>query len=172
MDITIPGLLIVCGLQGGGKSHYIKSVMYENRKKFHWGLVFSNTGFREGNIDYVDKRFVHLKYNEDALVKLKEIHCKLVNAGKNPQGFIIFDDCLYGKQWKSEEFQSLMTQVRHYGITCIISTQNPKDIPNSFRNQAFQVAIFKMGNKYLPCALCMIPTVRCSIPTRISRNTC
>lgn len=148
MDITIPGVLIVCGRQGFGKSHYIKSLMYRHQKKFNWGLVFSNTGFKDDNFEYVDKRFVHLRYNEEALVALKNKHRELSEAKYKASGFIIFDDCLSAKQWKSEEFISLMLQVRHYNITVIISTQTPKAIPNDFRTQAFQVAMFSMANSH------------------------
>jgi hypothetical protein len=85
------------------------------------------------NFDYVDKRFVHAKYDEHALANLKSIHEQLVEQGKKPSGFVIFDDCLFGQQWRSEEFCSLITQLRHYGITCIISCQYPQAInPHCF----------------------------------------
>jgi hypothetical protein len=120
MNLSIPGLIIVCGLQGGGKSYLIRYVMHENQKKFDWGMVFSNTGFSADNFEYIDKRFVYAKYDELALENLKSIHEQLVEKGKKPSGFVIFDDCLFGKQWCSEAFLSLMTQLRHYGITCIL----------------------------------------------------
>jgi hypothetical protein len=125
MNPSIPGLIIVCGMQGGGKSHLIRYLMHENRKKFDWGIVFSNTSFSADNFDYIDKRFVHAKYDEDVLANLKSIHEQLVEKGKKPSAFVIFDDCLFGPQWRSAEFLSLMTQLRHYGITCIISCQYP-----------------------------------------------
>jgi hypothetical protein len=147
MNVSIPGLLIICGLQGGGKSHLIRYIMHENQKKFDWGIVFSNTGFSADNFNYIDKRFVHAKYDEFALANLKSIHEQLVEKGKKPSGFVIFDDCLFGKQWRSEEFLSLMTQLRHYGITCISSCQYPQAIPLVFRSNAFQVAMFNMTSK-------------------------
>jgi hypothetical protein len=109
MDVSIPGLIIICGLQGGGKSHLIRFIMHENQEKFDWGLVFSNTGFAAENFDYVDKRFVHAQYNEHALANLRSIHEQLVEQGRKPSGFVIFDDCLFGQQWRSEEFSSLIT---------------------------------------------------------------
>jgi hypothetical protein len=97
MNISIPGLLIICGLQGGGKSHLIHYIMYENQKKFDQGIVFSNTGFSTDNFDYIDKHFVHSKYDEFALANLKLIYEQLVKKDKKPSGFVIFDDCLCGK---------------------------------------------------------------------------
>lgn len=141
-NITIPGLVIICGYQGSGKSHLIRYIMYQNRKKFDWGIVFSNTEFVGTSFNYIDPRFVHSQFNETALVKMKEIHEGLVRGGKKPSGFVIFDDCLFGTQWKNKEFLSLMTQLRHYGITCILSCQYPQSIPPVFRANAFQVAMF------------------------------
>eukprot|EP01127_Copromyxa_protea_P011194 TRINITY_DN279_c0_g3_i2.p1 TRINITY_DN279_c0_g3~~TRINITY_DN279_c0_g3_i2.p1 ORF type:complete len:182 (+),score=20.28 TRINITY_DN279_c0_g3_i2:335-880(+) len=148
MDIDTPGLLIICGLQGGGKSHYIKSLMYERRKKFDWGIVFSNTGWGDGNFDYVPEACVYEHYDEKRLENLKALQKKCIKAGRRPHAFVIFDDCLEKKQWESEALLSLSKQVRHYNITCIISTQFPSDIPNTYRNQIFQVALFKMNNRF------------------------
>jgi hypothetical protein len=47
-------LIIICGLQEGGKSYLIRYVMYKNWKKFDWGIIFSNTGFLADNFDYID----------------------------------------------------------------------------------------------------------------------
>eukprot|EP01127_Copromyxa_protea_P011193 TRINITY_DN279_c0_g3_i1.p1 TRINITY_DN279_c0_g3~~TRINITY_DN279_c0_g3_i1.p1 ORF type:complete len:153 (+),score=16.51 TRINITY_DN279_c0_g3_i1:335-793(+) len=119
MDIDTPGLLIICGLQGGGKSHYIKSLMYERRKKFDWGIVFSNTGWGDGNFDYVPEACVYEHYDEKRLENLKALQKKCIKAGRRPHAFVIFDDCLEKKQWESEA-----------------------------RNQIFQVALFKMNNRF------------------------
>jgi hypothetical protein len=97
MNISIPGMIIICGLQGGGKSHLICYIMHENQKKFDWGIVFSNTGFLADNFDCIDKRFLHAKYDELTLANLKSIHEQLVEKGKKPCRFVIFDDCLFGK---------------------------------------------------------------------------
>jgi hypothetical protein len=121
--------------------------MHENRKKFDWGIVFSNTGFLADNFDYIDKRFFHAKYDEFTLANLKSIHEQLVEKGKKPCGFVIFDDCLFGKQWHSKEFCALITQLRHYNITCIISCQYLQAISPLFRSNAFQVAMFNMTGK-------------------------
>lgn len=142
--MDIPGLIIIAGLQGGGKSLVIKYIMYENRKKFDWGLVFSHTTFSANNFDYLDKKFAHKSFNEAALVNLKNMHEKLVAAGKKPSGFIIFDDCLDKSRWSSPDFCSLLLELRHYGITCIISCQYPYLIPPAVRSQVFQVIMFEM----------------------------
>ena len=144
MNITIPGFVILCGTQGQGKSHVIRYLMYLNRKRFDWGICFCNTDFSGlSGFDYIDSRFVHPKYNEKALINLKNIQKKSIESGNPSSAFVIFDDCLFGDQWKSQEFQSLMTQLRHYRVTVIISTQYPQKIPPMFREQAFQAIMFR-----------------------------
>lgn len=147
LNLDLPGLYMICGLQGGGKSHLIRFMMYENRKKFDCGVVFSNTGFVDGNFDYIDKRFVHLEYSEEVLRNLKDIFRKQIEAGKHPRGFVIFDDCLSGKQWRSAELVSLVTQVRHYNITVVISTQYPKAILPLYHTNAWKVFMFFISSK-------------------------
>lgn len=145
--ISIPGLIIIAGLQGSGKSWLIKYLMRENKSKFDWGIVFTNTGFLDGNFDYIDKKFVHSRYNHQALLSLKNIQEKLISEGKKPSAFVLFDDALYGKQWRDEEFLNLLTQLRHYNITCILSCQYPNAIPPVIRTNAFQVIMFNMASK-------------------------
>lgn len=147
MNLSIPGLIMICGLQGSGKSHLIKYIMYQNRKKFNCGIVFTNTGFVDGNFDYIDKAVIYKEYDETVLRDFKEIFRKHIERDKHPHGFVIFDDCLTGDQWRSSELLSLITQVRHYNITVILSCQYPNTIPPIFRTNAFQVFMFFMGSK-------------------------
>ena len=142
-----PGLHIICGLQGGGKSHLIKYIMYENRRTFSWGIVFTQTKFGGGNFDYVPKNFIHEQYSPAKLKALKNLQKKYIANEKKPAAFVIFDDCLYGKIWNDPELLSLCTQLRHYNITCIISTQYPQAIPPSIRTNAFTVSMFQMTTK-------------------------
>jgi hypothetical protein len=137
--------IIVSGLQGGGKSHFIRYLMYRNRKRFNWGIVFTNTGFAGDNFDYIPQKYVHPVYNQKALLSLMNVQKKLIGDGKSPEAFVIFDDCLFGKQWNDNEFKSLITQLRHYHVTCIISCQYPQSIPSLFRANVFQVIMFYMN---------------------------
>ena len=139
-----PGLHIICGLQGGGKSHLIRYIMHEKRRTLLWGIVFTQTKFGGGNFDYIPEKFVHEQYSPAKLIALKKLQKKLIEEGKSPAAFVIFDDCLYGKIWNDPELLSLCTQLRHYNITCIISTQYPYAIPPTLRSNAFTVSMFMM----------------------------
>jgi hypothetical protein len=148
LNITIPGLVIINGVQGGGKSHCIKYIMHEHQKEFNWGLVFTQTAFNDDNFDYMDKKIVHCRYNEQALIGMKKIHESLIKQGKRPRAFVIFDDCIYEeKQWRSPVLMSFLTQLRHYNVFCIISTQHANRLPPEVRTNAFGVLIFTMATK-------------------------
>ena len=153
MNISIPGVLVINGRQGQGKSHVIRFLMGEHRKRFDFGLVFTQTKFGKGNYDYIDPDFVHPEYNPKALLELKRLHARLIKQGKKPCSFVIFDDCITGKQWQCPEMQSAVTQVRHYNFLIIISTQSPVKVANFFRTNVFQTIIFKMQGKLVIQAL-------------------
>ena len=138
---------MICGLQGGGKSHLLKYIMSENQDKFDVGIIFTNTAFVDGNFDYVDKRFVHLEYNSKILANFKEIFKQQIEKKRPKCGFVVFDDCLEGPQWKDAELRSLVTQVRHYNITVLISTQHPTAIPPIFRTNTWAAFMFFMGTE-------------------------
>lgn len=118
--------------------------MHEKRRTFDWGIVFTQTKFGSSNFEYVPEQFVHAQYSSAKLVNLKKLQEKLIKEGKMPAAFVIFDDCLYDKIWNDPVLLSLCTQLRHYNVTCIISTQYPNAIPPSIRTNAFTVSIFQM----------------------------
>ncbi len=142
LNITSPGFIIISASQGSGKSHLIKYLVSKHKKDIDYTIVFCNTSFDEG-YDYIPKKYIHPMYDEDALNNLMNIQAKLVKKGIKKNCWVIFDDCLFDGQFKSKPFLRLSTQLRHYNITCIISTQYPQIIKPQFRNNCFQVGMFK-----------------------------
>jgi hypothetical protein len=65
----------------------------------------------------------------------------------NTHAFVIFDDCLDGKdQFTSVVLKKLSIQLRHYNISLIISTQYPHLIPPRFRSNAMYTIFFDSGS--------------------------
>ena len=147
LNITIPGFVIINGFMGGGKSHFIKWLVHKYRKHFDYAVVFCNTSFATDSFKYIDPKFVHSEYDEAVLISVMDLQADLVKQRVKKNALIIFDDCLDDGQFKSAPFKRLCTQLRHYNITCIISTQYPNVIPPRFRANAFQTAIFQMGTE-------------------------
>lgn len=144
LEVSIPGLTLIIGLQGSGKSTLIRYIMHANRKKFSYGLVFCNTAFSGDSFDYVYDKWIHPEFNENALVSLMNIQKK---EREKHTAFVIFDDAIFGAQWKNEKFKQLITQLRHYNIWCCISSQYPHAIPPTLRSNAFNCFMFCMGTE-------------------------
>lgn len=142
MNITLPGLIIITASIGSGKSHFIKYIMYSNQKKFSYGIVFSHTAFNEKNFTYIPKQFIHSTYNPDILLNLMKIQESFPQESR-PLAFVILDDCLFDSWVNCKYFNRLITQVRHYNIFVIISTQYVNKVSPMIRENAMQVAIFQ-----------------------------
>lgn len=147
LTITIPGFIILNGYMGSGKSTFIKWLVHKYRKKFDYAVVFCNTSFATDSFKYIDPKFVHSEYKEEVLISVMDLQADLAKQNVKKNALIIFDDCLDDGQFKSNPFKRLCSQLRHYNITCIISTQYPNAVPPRFRANAFQVAIFQMGTE-------------------------
>ena len=68
LNITVPGFVIINGFMGGGKSHFIKWLVYKYCKHFDYAIVFCNTSFATDSFKYIDPKFVHQEYDEDVLI--------------------------------------------------------------------------------------------------------
>lgn len=144
INFETPGLHFVFALQGGGKSHLLRYLMYMTRKHYDFGIVFSNTGFITTNFEYIaDRSFIHLKYSDEVLCELMRIMRERKEAGKPVKTFVIFDDCIAKPQWHSPHLQALCTQVRHYDCTVIITTQHVTNVLPIFRGNAWKVFMFQ-----------------------------
>ena len=144
-----PYMAVVNGKQGSGKSHFLKWLMREHnldeKRKFDFGVVFSNTAF-EGSFDYIPKKYVFEGFDISVVEALMKIQKNNIKKKIQKQAFIILDDCLDDEnQWNSPAMKKLSTQLRHYNITLIITTQYPHCVPPQFRSNAMYSAFFDVG---------------------------
>ncbi len=147
-NLDIPALILIVGAQGLGKSHLIRYLMNKMRKKFDYGLVFTNTFFDDNPFDYIDAEYVHPEYDEDKLQNLMDIQAKLIEKGVKKNAFVIFDDCIDDpNQFNSPVLKRLCTQLRHYNITVIFSTQYCNALPSRMRTNAMSVFMFYTDTK-------------------------
>lgn len=147
IPVQVPGLTLVFGGQGYGKTSAIKAILYENRQRYSFGIIFTHTGFSDdGFRKFIkDRRFIHPRYNPDVIERVKQIQKKriIANRKRAKPCYIVFDDCLEKEAWRDESFTNLLYQLRHYRVHCIISTQYPASIPSNLRSNAFSTLIFK-----------------------------
>jgi len=148
MNIQIPSLILLNAPQGSGKSHLIRYMMYQCRKRFDYGICFSNTFFEDDSFDYIKKKYIHPEYNPDVLSALMKIQSNLIEEGKAvKEAFCIFDDCIDASQFKCPKLKQLCTQLRHYHITVIFTTQYTNLLPTFMRANAMAVIIFRTDSE-------------------------
>jgi hypothetical protein len=142
MKLERPGLLLINGEQGRGKSKLIDYLMYKNRKNFDYGVVFTNTHFEPGNYDYISEKYIHPEYDESVLESLMKIQEDLIKEKKFKDCFVIFDDCIDKKQFESPVLKRACTQLRHYNMTIIFATQYANILPPWMRSNAMGIVMF------------------------------
>ncbi len=140
--LSIPGVLLLNSKSQGGKSHAVKFIMYENRGKFDYTISFSQSSFNAENLDYIHKRFKHLRYDPTVLRKI------LLKRAATPKPrkpiCIIFDDCISDIIEKDRVLKECVTQSTHYDVFVILTTQSINALPTWVRENAFQIILFKM----------------------------
>lgn len=150
LKLKPPFLLLINGKQGSGKSHFINYIMRENMlspNKWDYGIVFSNTCWENGSWEFLPEAYVYEEYNEKILDNLMKIQKQNLEKNINTHAFVIFDDCLDDKdQFTSTSLKKLSTQLRHYNISLIISTQYPHLVPPRFRANSMYAVFFDIGS--------------------------
>lgn len=145
-----PYLTIICGKQGSGKSHAIEYSMRENylsEGRFDYGIVFSNTAWEDGAWNFLPQSYVYEEFDETILENLMKLQRNNLSKNINTSAFVIFDDCLDDQdQWTCKSIKKLSTQLRHYNISMIISTQYVHAIPPRLRANSMFCLIFDVGS--------------------------
>ena len=123
MEFVKPFFIIISGQPGSGKSSLIKYIMLTNnmnftKSPFQYGVVFSNTSFKD-SFNYIPSKYVHGSYKPEILQNLMEIQ----KEHYDKSAFVVFDDCLPAKAFTSQLFVDLSTTYRHWNISVIISSQ-------------------------------------------------
>lgn len=143
--INTPGVLLINSKTQGGKSHLMHCIMYNHKKKFGWGLSFSQSGFNAKNLSYVPGRFKHIRYKPEILRAALIEQAKVIEAGgKPPLVYFIFDDAITDIDPEDKVLKEAVTQTFHYNIFIVITTQSINAMPTWVRENAFQICLFKM----------------------------
>jgi hypothetical protein len=153
MNLQLPFSILVCGKPKTGKSHIIKYLLYLFTHKndietmFSYGVVFCKTKFNH-SYDFIPKQWLYDRYEPKALKALMNVQSTIRQNGyMPPHAFVIFDDCLGAKQFKSDLFKDLVQNYRHYNITPIISTQYVARIETVNRECVSNAIIFRQFSK-------------------------
>ena len=108
--ITMPGIILVSGPKGSGKTQLIKDIIYNlaKQKMCDYLKVICPTAYN-GSYDYLPKNHVSEVYNEQQLVSLLNEQIEIKKKGQKRKMIIILDDCIGSVNFKSKIWEKLAT---------------------------------------------------------------
>ena len=120
-----PNILLFIGKPKSGKSHAIKSIMYNyaKMKHFKFGYVFVSTKYNH-EYDYLPDKWVGDKYSDKNLEKyIKYLENMMSQVGSMPPNFLILDDLLGRINFYSPEVVHFLSTFRHTKTTVFLTSQ-------------------------------------------------
>ena len=147
--ISVPGILIINGRPGSGKSHLERYVFYTHRHALRLGYVVSGTLHDDNNLDFVPEIFKSGRYDPTRVQWLvnKQKEAKLKFGKTSPAYFVADDYISDNSMWSDRGFIDMCTQCRHLNIWIVICTQHVNKIPPIFRESSFQSCVFYLHTK-------------------------
>jgi hypothetical protein len=149
-----PATIAFIGSRGTGKTTLVADILY-HIKDVPCGLVISGT--EDGNGFYskhVPDLFIHTDFDPEVLKQLVNRQKMLLHKLKNKDSseekvqidsFLLLDDLAFDSaSWsKDKTVRSIFMNGRWYRIFCLLTTQNPMDIPPSLRMNIDFVFVLK-----------------------------
>ena len=129
LDIKQGAFILITSKRASGKSVLVRDLIKNLFDKFSYDfmVLFSDTAKFNGDYDFIKSEFIFTTDEiEEKLDKILKIQEKNVKAKKNINGLILLDDVKLHA--KSKKLMDLSSMGRHYKLTCILSTQFPKQI--------------------------------------------
>ena len=120
-------LILLLGKQGSGKTHFLKSLLRDGFKSGHFkfGRVYVRTKFNK-DFDFLPEKAVHQDFSLDKI----QTYCNKLakwreeNDGKMvPANVLVLDDMLGLLKSNDHRWINLLANLRHYGMTIIVTSQ-------------------------------------------------
>lgn len=140
----MPGVILVSGPKGTGKTHFIKCVIYQLAKKnmFDFIKVICPTSYN-GSYSFLPKKHVTDSYNELALHDLLNKQVELMKRKQPRRMILILDDCIGSANFRSPIWEKLATTCRHPHLTIIVVTQHIFRLPPTLRDNSDTVIMLR-----------------------------
>lgn len=149
-----PATIAFIGSRGRGKSTLVADILYFIRS-VPCGLVISGT--EDGNGYYskhVPDLFIHSEFDPELLKQMVSRQKLLLHKLKNKDdsiekmeidSFLLLDDLAFDSaSWSRDRtVRSIFMNGRWYRIFCLLTTQNPMDIPPSLRMNLDYIFVLK-----------------------------
>ena len=129
LDIKQGAFILITSKRASGKSVLVRELVKTLFDKYEYDFIvlFSDTAKFNGDYDFIKNEFIFTTDQiEEKLDKILKIQEKNVKGKKNVNGLILLDDVKLHS--KSKKLMDLSSMGRHFKLTCILSTQFPKQI--------------------------------------------
>lgn len=143
-------VITIIGKPASGKSHLIKYLLHSlqasRKTKSEIILVFSKTKFNQ-NYNYIPSQWQHSKFRPNVLKSIMSAQSNIREQGyKPPKITLLFDDCVQSATFKTELFQDIVFNHRHYRFTIIMSFQYMlSNTPTFLRENTDAAFVFQMS---------------------------
>ena len=127
--------IVIIGKPGSGKSHIIKSLMYQKKHIIPVGLAMSGTeDMNQAFCKIMPSSFVFNGYNEEKIKKAIRRQKYAKFHVKNPWALLILDDCTDDETiFNTPTQKALFKNGRHWNMFYILSLQYAMDIKPAIR---------------------------------------
>jgi len=140
----MPGIILVSGPKGSGKTQLIKEIIYHlaKQKMFDFLKVICPTAYN-GSYDYLPSNHVSEVYDEQQLVSLLNQQIEIKKKGQQRRALMILDDCIGSANFKSKIWEKLATTCRHPELTIIVVSQHIFRLPPTLRDNSDTAIILR-----------------------------
>lgn len=149
----LPLSCIISARRFSGKTYLLKTLLNSDyfKKTFDEIYIFSSTATIDDTWDSLKNKKVVLRDELD-LSQLENVLTSLKLdyelSGEKKQVLLIIDDFMDKfSASKNNTLNKIMFKGRHYGLSCIYTTQKYTGLPPLIRNNALVKIVFKMNNK-------------------------
>lgn len=145
------GNMSITAMTGAGKTVLIIDILSKIHHVFDAIYMFSRTAKAQPIYDFIPRRSIFDRFNEEFLVKLWNIqyHKKMAdNTCKMDRILIIMDDIINDEEYKkSKILNDYFTGARHYGLQIMFLTQNFTSLKLLQRNNVRWAVAFDLDAK-------------------------
>lgn len=142
--VTVPGIILISGPKGSGKTYFIKYLLYclAKTKKVDYIKVICPTAY-SNTYDYLESSHVSEEYNEIDIYELIDTQIDFRRHNLTRSAVLVLDDCIGTANFRAHIWEKLATTCRHYNLTVIIVTQHIFRLAPTLRDNSDTVVILR-----------------------------
>ena len=159
-DVLDDFTVTLIGRRRSGKSWSARWLMYHLRNRFPCGVVITGTKLNNFWSTYIPDEMVHelsdMNIVIDKVFQRQKFILEHPELGIDPRFFLILDDVLSDKYFVQYSvcLSRCFTDGRHHKIFTLITTQDPRGIPPTLRENTDLAVIFRQFQKGRKEAVC------------------